>query len=511
MSDTAVVPPAAPPAPPPSPASAAPPEQPSPDPTQAAPVQRPEAAEPPRAPMAVLLERLEQAAPFVSVKDPALKDRIGWLVDEAAAAPAALDRAWFKTRVAYVVQDLERSNGARLVMDPALRAELDKLALSSPGLRHDRLAALMRETAELRPEDGALVQDIRRMARQAVAGGLDVAGPESRERIDGLEERVRAARAGEPAPTTAAITPDPAPKADPAAKVDPTTAAQARATSDAFAAPAPAPVSSTPADPPRDGPQAAQPAPSARPPQSHPAAPVQTTVTAQRVSFRGSLRDILASTRSPEPATPPPWANEPAPLTGRLGEFEQRRADWHSDRLVADAERAAQGATRALEALGNGPGTGVLKKIEQAAVGDPDGMRGVLSGMQPGGKYADLRAEFNATMTAERAFASAYDKVAASAGQYATARQAVDADFARRGLDAARLEGRFEAMDKAIGEGTAKLPGRESGKGLHQELAQKAAEFFQRVMERVRASLSTEAKPGLAAAPVPAPSPGMAP
>ena len=43
-------------------------------------------------------------------------------------------------------------------------------------------------------------------------------------------------------------------------------------------------------------------------------------------------------------------------------------------------------------------------------------MRGVMAGMQPGGKYADLRAEFNATMTAERAFASAYDKVAASAG-----------------------------------------------------------------------------------------------
>lgn len=510
MPDTAVVPPAAPPAPPPSPASAAPPEQPSPDPTQAAaPVQRPGAVEPPRAPMAVLVERLEQAAPFVSVKDPALKDRIGWLVDEAAAAPAALDRAWFKTRVAYVVQDLERSNGARLVMDPALRAELDKLAVSSPGLRHDRLAALMRETAELRPEDGALVQDIRRMARQAVAGGLDVAGPESRERIDGLEERVRAARAGEPAPTTAAIAPDPALKADPAAKIDPTTAAQATpGTSDA---PVPAPISPTPAASSRDGSQTAQPAPSGRPFQPATAPPVQTTVAAQQVSFRGSLRDILAATRPPEPATPPPWANEPAPLTGRLGEFEQRRADWHSDRLVADAERVAQSAMRALEALGSGPGAGVLKKIEQAAAGDPDGVRGVMAGMQPGGKYADLRAEFNATMTAERAFASAYDKVAASAGQYATARQAVDADFARRGLDAAQLEGRFEAVDKAIGEGTAKLPGRESGKGLHQELAQKAAEFFQRVMERVRASLSTEVKPGLAAAPVPAPSPGMAP
>ena len=77
---------------------------------------------PARAPMAVLMERLEQAAPFISVKDPTLKDRIGWLADEAAAAPAALDKPWFKTRVGYVVQDVERLNSTQLVMDPALRA-----------------------------------------------------------------------------------------------------------------------------------------------------------------------------------------------------------------------------------------------------------------------------------------------------------------------------------------------------------------------------------------------------
>ena len=230
-------------------------------------------------------------------------------------------------------------------------------------------------------------------------------------------------------------------------------------------------------------------------------------VTAQQVQMRGTLRDILASARPPEPATPPPWSNEPASLTGRLNGYEQRKADQNSDKLVERALDAGQAAVRAVEALGNGPGSGVLKKIEQAAAGDPDGMHGVVAGMQPGGKYAQLRAEFNATMTAEKAFASSYDRLAATAGHYAATRQAVGADLARRGLDAAQVEGRFEAMDKAIGEGTAAVPGRESGKSLQQELAEKAAEFLRQLMERVKSTVSPGAKPGMA--PTAAPALGM--
>jgi len=90
---------------------------------------------------------------------------------------------------------------------------------------------------------------------------------------------------------------------------------------------------------------------------------------------------------------------------------------------------------------------------------------------------------------------------------YATARQAAGADFARRGVDPAQLEGQFAAMDKAIGEGTAAVPGRDAGKSMQQELAEKAAEFFRQLMERVKTTISPEQKPGAAAAP--APSPGM--
>lgn len=160
---------------------------------------------------------------------------------------------------------------------------------------------------------------------------------------------------------------------------------------------------------------------------------------------------------------------------------------------------------RAVEVLGNGPGSGVLKKIEQAAAGDPDGLCGVVAGMQPGGKYAQLRAEFNATMTAERAFASSYDRLSSTAGQYAAARQAVSADIAGRGLDAAQVEGKFEAMDKAIGNGTAAVPGRESGKSLQQELAEKAAEFFRQLMERLKTTVTPGAKTTMAPAAAPAP------
>jgi len=460
---------------------------------------RPEGSQAPSAPMAVLMERLEQAAPFVSVKDPNLKDRIGWLADEAAAAPAALDKPWFKTRVGYVVQDVERLNNTQLVMDPALRTELDKLAVSSPGLRHEQLATLVRETAHLRPEDGPLAQDIRRLARSAVTGSVDVTSPEGLKQVEQLVERTQAAKAGEPTPASALA--DPA-KADPgAARANPPPATTP-AEPGQSAVPAAASVTPQMADP-----VPAQPATSNRPaPVAHAptaSAPAQTTVTAQQVQFRGTLRDILASARPPEPATPPPWSNEPAPLTDRLGSYEQQRADQNSNQLVTSAQEAAQNTVRAVEALGNGPGSGVLKKIEQAAAGDPDGLPGVMAGMQPGGKYAQLRAEFNATMTAERAFAASYDKVVSGAGKYATARLAAGADFARRGVDPAQLEGKFAAMDKAIGEGMAAVPGRDEGKSMQQELAEKAAEFFRQLMERVKTTFSPDQKPGVAPAPTP--------
>ena len=479
---------------------------------------RPGMVGPARAPMTVLMERLEQAAPFVSVKDPALKDRIGWLADEAAAAPAALDKPWFKTRVSYVVQDVERLNSTQLVMDPALRAELDKLALSSPGLRHEQLAALVRETAHLRPEDGPLAQDIRRLARSAVTGSVNVSSDEGRKQVEQLAERIQAAKAGEPAPVAAVA--DPAPSAAPTPKADPAAAtpnpAPVAATAEPAAPGQSAVPAATPARPQASGPQPAsaapaQPAASVRPALTANAraadAPAQTTVNAQQVQFRGTLRDILASARPPEPATPPPWSNEPAPLTGRLENYEQRKADQSSNRLVSNAQEAAQNAVRAVTALGAGPGSGVLSKIRQAAAGDPDGLPGVMAGMQPGGRYEQLRAEFNAAMTSERAFAASYDKAVSTAGQYATAREAVGADLARRGIDPAPVEAQFAAMDKAIGEGTAALPGRDAGKSMQQELAEKAAEFFRQLMERVRSAISPEQKPG--AAPAPAPSPGM--
>ena len=475
-----------------------------------APEAPPGLAGPARAPMAVLVERLEQAAPFVSVKDPALKDRIGWLADEAAAAPAALDKPWFKTRVSYVVQDVERLNSTQLVMDPALRAELDRLALSSPGLRHEQLAVLVRKTAHLRPEDGPLAQDIRRLARSAVTGSVDVSSDEGRKQVEQLAERVQATKAGEPAPTSA-----PASNAADPAKADPATVKAA--TPSIATAPEPAapeqsavPVAASATPQPADAvPAQAAASGRAAPMASAPAAsaPGQTTVNAQQVQFRGTLRDILASARAPEPATPPPWSNEPAPLTGRLGSYEQQKADQNSNQLVGKAREAAQSAMRAVEALGNGPGSGVLSKIRQAAAGDPDGLPGVMAGMQPGGKYAQLRAEFNATMTAERAFAASYDRVTSAAAEYATTRQAAGADYARRGVDPAQLEGQFAAMDKEIGEGTAAVPGRVSGKSMQQELAEKAAEFFRQLMERVKATVSPEQKPS--AAPAPAPSPGM--
>jgi hypothetical protein len=220
--------------------------------------------------------------------------------------------------------------------------------------------------------------------------------------------------------------------------------------------------------------------------------PQQTTMNAQQVHFRppGVLAGILNSLQRPAPATPPPWARPPETLGDRLGQYEARKAEQNTEELIQTVQQSANNAMRTLEAFGNGPGSGILKKIEQYAAQDPNGVAGVLSEMRPGGRYAQLRAEFNSAMTQERAFVAAYDKAVGTVSQYGIARNAVTAEFARRGLDPAKLDGQFREMDREIGEASAKMPGRKAGQSLQDEMAQKATEFFRQLMEKLRTTFA---------------------
>ena len=160
----------------------------------------------------------------------------------------------------------------------------------------------------------------------------------------------------------------------------------------------------------------------------------------------------------------------------------------------------------------------MLAQIKQAAAGDPDGMRGVVAGMQPGGKYADLRTLFNDALVRERAFSNAFDRAVGGITEYGTARVKLNEGLTARRMDTAVLDKQFGDLDREIGQAAETLPGRQSGQSAYDELAAKArklAEFFADVIERARNAIRPAEAPGQAPGqtPVPgaAPAPAMAP
>jgi hypothetical protein len=184
--------------------------------------------------------------------------------------------------------------------------------------------------------------------------------------------------------------------------------------------------------------------------------------------------------------------------------FEQRLAAGKTDQLIRATETSGVKALEAAEQFINGPGRGVLGKMESAASTEPGGMQAVLKEMQPGGRYANLRTEFDSAYQQDRIFAGAYDKMVQGAAQFGKDRQAVNANYAQRNLDPNQLDARFQRAEEALGEAASKIPGRTPGKSALDEMAEKLAEILRTAVERVKqwfgkeASAETrqEARPG---------------
>lgn len=194
-----------------------------------------------------------------------------------------------------------------------------------------------------------------------------------------------------------------------------------------------------------------------------------------------ALSGIFAALRPPQPEKPPQWQEAPQPLGDRLRAFEERRAATETGTLAHAAEQAGERARRALEALLEDPRSAVLAQIRQAAAGDPAGVAGVIAGMQPGGKYADLRATFDSARTREQAFAGAYEHAVDSIGRYGEARVKLGGNLASRRMDAGALDKQFGELDGEIVQAAKALPGRKPGGSVETDLAAKArtlAKFF---------------------------------
>ena len=431
---------------------------------------KPEAGKPedakPQDPMKELIERLEGARSHISVRDPRLANTIGHLAEQSST-PGRLQDLRFRTRVAYALQDAEKLLRPVALGQP-LREELTRLARTAPGLKNDRMQALLQSAATI--TDSKLVADIRSRALK-IGREPHQDTPEIRSEIDVLENRVRLA------PQTPAASPGAADPAAMAQTTKPTGAQDQTPTASGPAQGAGQPFGY------RQQTTAAQAA--APPPQQAQRAQAQQTIT----RGAGALVNVLSAMRSPGPAAPPPWDGPQVSLVGQHSRFEQKMQLGRDEQSFRAMEKSGQAALEALQGFAKGPGATVLTRIQDAAKATTSGMQAVLSEMREGGRYAELRQQFNSAMVAEKGFSAAYDRAAAVLAQYGENRGVVDQILSRR-PDATALNGRFDRMDAEIGQAAGAIPGRKDGKSALDELAEKAAEIVRKAVETVHAAVS---------------------
>jgi hypothetical protein len=230
----------------------------------------------------------------------------------------------------------------------------------------------------------------------------------------------------------------------------------------------------------------------------------------ERAPRKDAIFDIVRSSRLPVPSGAEYRRAPPAFAVGeRISMFEQRLAEGKTDRLIQNAERSGVQAVDAAEQFINGPGRGVLGKMEAAASTEPGGMQAVMNEMQLGGRYANLRTEFDNAYQQDQNFAGAYDKMVASVTQFGKDRLAVNDHFAARNLDPSQLDGRFQRAEGTLGEAASKVPGRTPGKSALDEMAEKVAELLHKAVDKVKSLFGREANPEVTQQPRLSPSMSM--
>jgi hypothetical protein len=434
-----------------------------------APSQKPEV--PAFDPVKDLLDRLLLAEAGISFVDPSLGRAIQRITQEGAD-PDRRAQVSFRTDLAYVVQDLEKLSGGQIAIAPELRTELDRRAATVLGLENERMQTLLRSTPEI--ADRGVVHDIRSAAGD-VAMLAEQHTPAIESRIDVLENQVRLA-----------------PRQPTQQQVQPQGDHATANTGSAGGQPHPE-ISTTPGAqqrlPPANDPQQ----PDKRNEQPP---PVQVKVQ-DRPGF--AIDVVLGKMRPPEERSP--GLPDPAytPMGDRLAAFEARIQAEQDERAFERAEKSGRVALDALNAFNNSDGASILNRIRDAAKQEPGGMVAVLSEMREGGRFADLRKEFNNALETQHGFAAAYNQAANAVGRYAKDRDTVQGIIESGRHDANLLTVRFDRLDAKIGEDAEESPGRHDGENMLKEMADKVAEILHRAIDRITAAFtrnsSTHAAP----------------
>jgi len=422
-----------------------------------------------RAPAAEMLEAMSRYVSTIKERDPTLAQEIASLRSEASD-PIRANQRELHHLVAYAAQDAEKVLGHQLPLSDATRKEMQRLAGSAPGLENPRILNLLNSTAGLADRD--TVHEVRRAATE-IGRQADQNTDSIRAQAEQLEHRVRQADrvpepAGSPKAPAANSTPSPAPPEPSESAADRN---DKRADANASTSTAPrSPTHTQPHSAPQQGGYG----------QANPA-----------VYQRSALDSILDLMRAGVSAAtgPAPWEGQPQPLGERLAAYQARTQAGVDQAGLQYAEKAGRAAIEALDGFRTGEGATIMNRIQSAARSDPDGMAGVLSGMRDGGRYQDLRQQFNNALHDETGVARAYDKAAESLARYGEARIGVEEIIARR-PDAANLTAKFQQMDAEIGEKAESTPSRREGKSMIEDITKQAAEIIQHAVEALKSVFS---------------------
>jgi len=182
-----------------------------------------------------------------------------------------------------------------------------------------------------------------------------------------------------------------------------------------------------------------------------------------------------------------------ANMEQRFAAFEASRMEPKRDeaKLYA-ADQSARTALDALNTFSEGPGASILNRIHDAASTTRGGIQQVLAEMRPGGAYEDLRKEFNTVLNDDPAFRSTYGHAADALKQYGKARESIIKTIPNQ-PNAKEWTAHFEKLDAEIGETASNIPGREKGSAL-ENLAEKAREIVEAIINKVRNALGYEAR-----------------
>ena len=418
-----------------------------------------EAKLPPRAgedPMREFLEHLQRAQPVIANLDRNLAQTIQSLTQQGAD-PERREQPAFRHQVAYALQDLEKLPVWPIPITPEFRSEITRLAATAPELENEQMLALMLGTGSL--EDKRLVQDIRRTGTE-IGRQADQSTPATQATIEALENRVRLSPRHDEPPS----------EPRQAASDRPLEANTARGGGPSL----------------HDDP-ASQQTPDR---QTHP---------------RGALDTIFRGMRPKDQGSGAPWNPPPTPLAGRLAAFESQMQERRDERALGRVERSGRAALEALDAFRIGEGAIMMNRIRAAARTEPGGIAAVLSEMRQGGRFADLRQQFNSALETERGVMAAYDKAATALARYGQDRVGIEQVIARR-PDAANLSAKFEQMDAQIGDAAGGTPSRRDGKSMMDDLAQKAAELLHRAVDAVKSAFNRSPSAEAATRAAPAPS-----